>query len=288
MVLEGLGILLDMKITLGDVEFGYDRAGSGEPVLLVMGLGTPRMGWFHQFGFLSQHYDVASFDNRGCGETVCQSPWTVPDMAADAVAIADSFGWESFHLVGISMGGMISQELVLNHPDRVKTLTLMATTPGGPEAVPMTPEFTAAMTIPDPSERIRRSVELTFGEKFRRENPAMMELILGAVTGGIEGVTAIGAEGSDATAGYFGQVMAVVNWMAAGGSADRLKTIDKPTLVLHGADDLLLPVGNGKIIAREIGGATLRIWDDAGHALNVEYADEVNEALLSHLQGARV
>ncbi len=281
-----------MKSTLGDVEFGYDRAGSGEPVLLVMGLGTPRIGWFNQFGFLSQHYDVASFDNRGCGETVCQSPWTVPDMAADAVAIADSFGWESFHLVGISMGGMISQELVLNHPDRVKTLTLMATTPGGPEAVPMTPEFTAAMTIPDPSERIRKSVELTFGEKFRRENPAMMELILGAVVGGIEGVTAIGAAaepgGSDATAGYFGQVMAVVNWMAAGGSADRLKTIDNPTLVLHGGDDLLLPVGNGKIIAREIPRATLRIWEDAGHALNVEYADEVNESLLSHLQGARV
>jgi pimeloyl-ACP methyl ester carboxylesterase len=59
-----------MKIKLGDVEVGYDRAGSGEPVLLVMGLATPRIGWFHQFHYLSQRYDVTSFDNRGVGETV--------------------------------------------------------------------------------------------------------------------------------------------------------------------------------------------------------------------------
>lgn len=280
-----------MKLQIGDVEIGYDRQGSGEPVMLVMGLGTPRIGWFHQFGFLSEHFDVVSFDNRGCGETTCSAPWTMPDMASDVVAIADSFGFDTFHLVGISMGGMISQELVLSTPDRVRTLTLMATTPGGPEAVPMTPEFMAAMLLPDPGERMRKSIELTFGSKFRRENPDMMNLILSTVAGGIargiDGVTPIGAEG-DAAAGYFNQVMAVVNWMAAGGAADRLKTIDKPTLVLHGADDLLLPVGNGKIIAREIPGSHLRIWEDAGHALNFEYADEVNAELIAHLQGARV
>src|SRR5687768_15879610 len=139
-----------MKISIGNVEIAYDREGSGEPVMLVMGLGTPRVGWFHQFRFLSEHYDVTCFDNRGVGETVATSPWTMQDMAQDVVALADAVGYETFHLVGVSMGGMISQEVVLTSSDRVRTLTLMATTPGGPEAEPMTAEYAEALIITDP------------------------------------------------------------------------------------------------------------------------------------------
>jgi pimeloyl-ACP methyl ester carboxylesterase len=272
-----------MKVRVGDVEFGYDRAGEGEPVLLVMGLATPRIGWFHQFHFLSKAYDVTSFDNRGVGETVFEGPWTMLDMASDAVGLADAMGYERFHLVGISMGGMISQEIVLNHPERVRSLTLMATTPGGPEAVPMTPEYAQALMIPDPMERTRRSIELTFGERFRRENPEMMKLILEATMSGSVGVTPIGA-GEIVPMGFIGQVSAVAAWMGAGGSAARLGDIKVSTLVLHGGEDLLLPVGNGKILGRDIPGARLRIWDDAGHALNAEYPDEVNAELIAHLE----
>jgi pimeloyl-ACP methyl ester carboxylesterase len=204
-------------------------------------------------------------------------------MANDAIALADAMDYETFHLVGISMGGMISQELVLKHPGRVRSLTLMATTPAGPEAVPMTAEFAAALMIPDPTERMRRTVELTFGETFRRSNPEMMELVLNAMTSGSVGATPIGV-GESAPAGFLGQVSAVVGWMSAGGTASRLGEITAPTLVMHGGEDLLLPVGNGKILARDIPGARLRIWDDAGHALNVEYPDEVNAELVSHLE----
>jgi pimeloyl-ACP methyl ester carboxylesterase len=274
-----------VKIRVGDIEFGYDRAGSGEPVLLVMGLATPRIGWFHQFQFLSQRYDVTSFDNRGVGETVADSPWTMDDMAGDALGIADAMGYERFHLVGISMGGMISQELVLSHSDRVRSLTLMATTPGGPEAVPMSAEFAQALMISDPAERQRRTIELTFGERFRRENPEMMELIHQAMASGAAGVTPIGAN-ELAPAGFLGQVTAVVTWMSAGGSAARLGEIAVPTLVLHGGDDQLLPVGNAKLLARDIPGARLRIWGDAGHAVNAEYPDDVNAELVAHIQAA--
>lgn len=276
---------LVMKVQVGNVEIGYDRAGEGEPVLLVMGLATPRIGWFHQFHFLSQSYDVTSFDNRGVGETVFDGMWTMQDMADDAVGLADAMGYDRFHLVGISMGGMISQELVLNHPDRVRSLTLMATTPGGPEAVPMAPEYAEALMIPDPIARMRRSVELTFSERFRRENPDMMELILKATTSGEVGVTPIGA-GEIAPMGFIGQISAVAAWMGAGGAASRLRDIKTQTLVLHGGEDLLLPVGNGKILGRDIPGARLRIWDDAGHALNAEYPDEVNAELVRHLESS--
>jgi 3-oxoadipate enol-lactonase len=273
-----------VKVTVGEIEFGYDRAGAGDPVMLVMGLGTPRIGWFHQFAFLSQTYDVASFDNRGVGETVCPSPWTMQDMAADVVGLADAFEFERFHLVGISMGGMISQEVALTSPDRVRSLTLIATSPGGPQAQMMTPEYAQAMAIPDPVLRLRRATELTFGRKFRTENPQMMELILSALESGGAGVTAIGS--SDIGAGFMGQVMAVAGWMGAGGSSTRLKEITVPTLVLHGGDDLLLPLPNGEILARDIPHARMRVWPEAGHALNAEYPDEVNAELVSHFEAA--
>jgi 3-oxoadipate enol-lactonase len=276
-----------MKIKIGDIEFGYDRAGSGDPVLLVMGLGTPRIGWFHQFSFLSQTYDVTSFDNRGVGETVAPGSWTIHEMAADAIGLADSMGYERFHLVGISMGGMISQEVALNYPDRVRSLTLMATSPGGPESEAMRPEFAAALAIPDPAERVRKTTEATFGAKFRRENPAMMEIILSAVAAQETGVTMLGGDAAGSgQSGFLGQVTAVVSWMMEGGTHTRLKDITAPTLVLHGGDDLLLPIRNGEIIARDVPGARSRFWPDAGHALNVEYADEVNAELIAHFQSA--
>jgi pimeloyl-ACP methyl ester carboxylesterase len=277
-----------MKLTIGDVEFGYDRSGSGEPLILVMGLGTPRIGWLHQTAFFSQHYDVVSFDNRGCGETVCEGQWSMADMAADVLALADGFGFETFHLAGISMGGMISQEVVLTAPQRVRSVALLSTTPGGPRSVPMSPEFTAAMTHPDPQERTQKTIELTFGERYRRENPEMMDLIISAATSGVEGFDMLGSSaGGAGSPGFFGQVLAVVNWMASGGAADRLSSVEVPSLVLHGGDDLLLPVDNGHIIAGEIPGARLRVWEDAGHALNHEYAEEVNAELLAHLQSTQ-
>ena len=273
-----------MKTNINDIEFGYDRAGQGEAVLLVMGLGTPRIGWFAQFGALSQSYDVTSFDNRGCGETACGGSWTVNDMADDAIAIADAMGYETFHLAGISMGGMIAQEVALAHPDRLRSLTLMSTTPGGPEAEPMKPEFAEAMAIPDPALRMRKVTELTFGSKFRTEHPEMIDLIVNATSSGDANVSMLG--GAQTDAGFMGQAMAVASWMGEGGTHARLKDIAVPTLVMHGGDDLLLPIGNGKILARDIPGATSHFWPEAGHALNAEKADEVNTELVAHFESA--
>jgi len=273
-----------MKLSIGNIEFGYDRAGQGEAVVLVMGLGTPRIGWFPQFQALAQRYDVISFDNRGVGETVASDPWTLQDMANDAVALADAMGYETFHLAGISMGGMISQQIALDHPERLRSLTLISTTPGGPEAEAMTPEFGAAMAIPDPAERMRTTTELTFGRKFRTEHPEMIDLIINAMSSGDANVSMLG--GADMGAGFFGQIMAVTGWMAAGGAAARLKEIDIPTLVMHGGDDLLLPIRNGEILARDIPGASSRFWPEAGHALNAEKPDEVNAELVQHFESA--
>jgi pimeloyl-ACP methyl ester carboxylesterase len=233
---------------------------------------------------LSQHYDVLTFDNRGCGETNCAAPWAVQDMANDAVALADAMGYETFHLAGISMGGMISQEIALSHPERLRSLTLISTTPGGPESEAMKPEFGAAMAIPDPALRMRTVTELTFGAKFRKEHPEMIELVLNAMSSGDANVTMLG--GADMSGGFMGQAMAVAAWMGAGGSSARLKEISVPTLVMHGGDDLLLPIRNGEILARDIPNARSHFWPEAGHALNAEKPDEVNAELVSHFESA--
>ena len=280
-----------MNIKIGDVEIAYDRQGAGEPMLLVMGLGTPRMGWFHQFYALSEHYDVTCFDNRGVGETKIPSgQWTMQDMVSDTIGVADAMGHDRFHLVGCSMGGMISQEIALRFPDRLRSLTLVATTPAGPESVPMSAEFASIFMIADPHERQRKTVEMLFGEEFRRHNPEMMDLIVN-FTMNSNSVTLIGAESDSPAAsatmqGFMGQMAAVIGWFGEGGSAARLKDITVPTLVLHGGEDHLLPVGNGRLLARDISGARYREWPKAGHALNAEYPDEVNAEILDHARSA--
>jgi len=130
---------------------------------------------------------------------------------------------------------------------------------------------------------MRVVAEATFGRKFRTEHPEMMDMILTGMESGAAGVSPIGGEMGE---GFMAQVMAAATWMGAGGSSARLKEIDVPTLVLHGGDDLLIPLSNGEVLARDIPGARMRVWPDAGHALNFEAVEDVNSELVSHFEAA--
>jgi pimeloyl-ACP methyl ester carboxylesterase len=112
-----------------------------------------------------------------------------------------------------------------------------------------------------------------------------MELITSTVMTGIPGMGSLG-DAAAGTEGFFGQLGAVAAWMGAGGASHALSEIEHPALVMHGGEDKLLPVGNGHILARDIPNARLRVWDEAGHALNAEAADEVNAELVAHFEGA--
>lgn len=263
-----------MKIRVGDIEIGYDRAGEGEPVLLVMGIATTRVAWFNQIQALSGRYDVACFDNRGVGEsTVPSEPWTLEQMAADAVGLADALGYERFHLCGVSMGGMISQEVALRYPERLRSLTLISTMHGGPDHVPPPEETTQAfaMALQDMGPAVR----LNFSRRYQAEHPDVVELTV-----------QVSKANPPPTMGSMGQGMAIAMWMANGGTAARLGSLNVPTLVLHGGDDMLVPGENGKLLAEAIPGARFRFWPDAGHALILEYADEVNAELIAHFERA--
>ena len=114
----------------------YERTGAGAPVLLVMGLGMNATGWWRTIPVLAEGLEVIAFDNRGAGRSdVPDGPYTADLMADDAMAVLDAAGIEKAHVYGISLGGMIAQDIVVRHPDRVDRLVLGATTPGGPEHV---------------------------------------------------------------------------------------------------------------------------------------------------------
>ncbi len=111
----------------------FETSGDrGTPVLLVMGFGISGRAWAPQVRELEQQHRVAFFDNRGIGETEPSStPYLLDDLADDSMRLLDILGWDNAHVVGVSMGGMISQHIGLRHKDRVRSLTLIATHPGG-------------------------------------------------------------------------------------------------------------------------------------------------------------
>src|SRR5262245_34948349 len=128
-------------VTVGDVELYYEEHGSGEPLLLIMGLAADSMAWMFQLPAFSERYRTIVFDNRGVGRSAKPAgPYTIAGMADDAAGLLAALGVERTHVVGVSMGGMIAQELALRHPQRVRGLVL-------------------ACTFPEPDEEVRRGRE---------------------------------------------------------------------------------------------------------------------------------
>jgi pimeloyl-ACP methyl ester carboxylesterase len=238
----------------GGTTLYWESAGSGEPVLLVMGLGMPATGWWRTVPVLASRFRVLAFDNRGSGRSSRpRGPYSLEQLAADALAVLDAAGEESAHVYGISLGGMVVQELALRAPERIRSLVLGATTAGGRTHVAPDDEtvgFLRRRGSMPAEEGVWASIPYMYG-------PATLERAPERVAEDVEQRLRFPPD----RAGYQAQLAAA----SAHDTASRLGSIASPTLVLHGAFDRIVPVANGRHLAERLPAATFHELAGAGH-----------------------
>jgi pimeloyl-ACP methyl ester carboxylesterase len=243
------------KIRVGENELHYERAGSGEPLLMIQGMSGTHVAWGEPFlGPLRGSFDVIAFDNRGIGLSApIEGAFTIVEMAEDAAGLMDELGLESAHVVGISMGGMIAQELALAEPDRLRSLTLGCTYCGGPGSQLMPQEnvetLAAGMMSGDRDKAIRASYEVNLSPAFRSDESRYAAFH--------EMATSVPAAKRTIEL----QAQAIFGHDTSG----RLGEISTPTLIIYGTEDGVLPYPNGELIASLMPEARLETFKDVGH-----------------------
>jgi 3-oxoadipate enol-lactonase len=243
----------------GRTHLHWQTTGDGEPVLLIMGLGLSGGAWWRTVPVLAQRLRVITFDNRGVGRSRAFSyAYTTAAMADDTATVLDAVGVERAHVYGISLGGMVAQVLALRHPERVRSLVLGATSPGGPRAVRPTAEVTAFFRRRPrmaPEEAAWESVPINYGPRCRAKHFERIE----------EDVAQRLAYPFSERA-YRAQLFAAA-WHNCLGALSRITV---PTLVVHGALDRVVPAANAHLMAERIPGARLRILEGVGHLYPTE------------------
>jgi 3-oxoadipate enol-lactonase len=238
----------------GALRVYYESVGHGPAVLLIMGQGLSLESGWRTVELLSTQFRVLAFDNRDMGRSDrALWPYVVAQMAGDAVAVLDAAGERRAHVYGISLGGMVAQEIALRRPDRVRSLVLGATTPGGPRAVPQDAQiltFFSRVGAMGPEEAEWAAVPYTYGARTRREHGDRIG----------EDISRRLLHAPEALA-YLHQVAAV----ASHSTHNRLGEIKAPTLVIHGEQDMLQAPQNARLLAEAIPGAELKLWPEAGH-----------------------
>ncbi len=248
----------------GDVSLAYEVKGEGEPLLMIHGLGYDRFGWGKLPDLLAEEFQVVVFDNRGVGDSdVPGGPYAVSQMSEDAVAVLGAAGIDSAHVLGVSLGGYIAQELALTHPDRVRKLVLASTAPGGPRSVPMPAAGIEAFGRFPAMEReagLRLLVENSLGEYGVREQPELVEEIF-----------RYRLERGPTLAGWQAQAYAGATFDAY----DRTPGIGADTLVLQGGADNVVDARNAELLVELIPGARLELIPDRGHLLVWQEAERL-------------
>jgi 3-oxoadipate enol-lactonase len=260
------------KATLAGAELNYERAGEGEPLLLIQGMSANLLAWGRPFAsLLEQSFEVISFDNRGMGlSSPAAEAFSIAEMAADTAALLEALEIESAHVLGISMGGMIAQELALAHPEKVRSLTLGCTYCGGPGSQLMDPaDFQAlaeAMASGDQDRVLRAMYEVNLSPGFRAEESRYAEFVaMAAARPAPRQVIAF-------------QLQAI----AAHDANARLSRLAVPTLVVHGTVDRVLGYPNGPLIASLIPAARLETFEDVGHMFWWEQPERSAELVREH------
>ncbi|HLJ92170.1 MAG TPA: alpha/beta hydrolase [Gemmataceae bacterium] len=247
----------------------WDEQGQGEPILLIMGLGYPSDMWHRTRPVLNRTYKTIAFDNRGAGRSdVPPGPYSIDLMASDALAVLNAAGIQAAHVIGVSMGGMIAQELTLRYPERVRSVILGCTACGGPNLVQAEPEVLQVLMA---------RANMT-GDQMAE---AAVPFIYDASTprARIDEDIAIRRPWFPTSEGYLAQLQGIIMWE----SFTRLPQINIPTLILHGETDRLVPAGNAAVLAKRIANSTVAMLPQASHIFSTDQPEAAHKAMLDFL-----
>jgi 3-oxoadipate enol-lactonase len=258
-----------MSITkINGINLDYTVSGQGYPLVMIMGMGIGQKGWRFQKNYFSRYFRTITFDNRGCGESdKPEEAYTTRMMAADTIGLLDYLKIEKAHFLGVSMGGMIAQEIAINYPDRVNKLVLGCTICRQDGAANGdTPEFNQAADSAllgdlDPMLNLlfnKRLIKMLF-------IPIIKKSLKKAGTAGV--------------AGLAGQRQACLNH----NTMDRLGLIKAPALVIGGTADRVIITSSWETLSKLIPGAQLKYIDNGSHSMFVEMPKRFNREVYDFL-----
>ncbi len=248
----------------GDVRLHWQEAGSGTPVLLIMGHAFPSKMWYPVIPALSERHRVVWFDNRGTGQSDAPRHATIHDLVDDALAVLDAAGVEKAHVFGVSMGGGIALQLGHDHPDRVTSLVLGCTA-----------FKTEDLPVKGLADRLKYYIPRGLMKKAMGDGAAMYGPACDKAAA-LHDIEVLFSE-KIRPRGLLAQQEAMRTYAL---TVDKVATITLPTLVQHGDVDLTVDVERGRAIAAAIPGAELSIYEGAGHNYIVPMKDRVNAELL--------
>jgi pimeloyl-ACP methyl ester carboxylesterase len=259
-------------VTVDGNELHHLERGEGEPLLLIMGMSGTHLSWGDPFlDALARDFRVIAYDHRGVGRSSrVDAPFTLAQLADDAAALLDGLGLGSAHVMGVSMGGMVAQELALRHPERIRTLVIGCSYAGG-----------AGSALTDPATFQRLAEAWSSGDRERALRVGW-EINVSREFAGRAGEYQRWREMALALRVPL-QVIAL-QMQAIGGhdTSSRLARISAPTLVVHGTSDQMLPVANARAIAERIPGARLVELEGVGHLFWWEEPERSAELVREH------
>lgn len=265
-----------MIVRANGIDIWVEDSGGGTALLCISGLGYSNWCWADLQRALSPSHRVITFDNRGTGRTEkAPAPYSIAQMAEDAAGVLDALGVGQAHVIGHSMGGYIAMHLAVHHATKVRSLTLVSTTCGGPQATPV-PESTLKLWIElavlPPVESARRGMPTSFAPGWTEKHPQRFEELLAARL-----------RYPTPKECWSAQFAAAAAYIEKGVD---VSSLEKPTLVIHGTEDRVVPYPNGQLLAKRIKGAELVTLDGCGHLPPFEAPERFAQLVAAHLQAS--
>jgi pimeloyl-ACP methyl ester carboxylesterase len=261
----------------GGVVF-YDVKGAGEPVLLLRGLARSSRHWLGFDDELAKRYRVITTDARGLGQSTARMSFGqgVPDMAADAVKVLDAVGVETAHVVGVSLGGMVTMALGIHHPERVRTMTIINSSIGGSHKLRLTPRGALAiargLVTGEVHDELANVLVPFAGTAPERAAMIAQWRDIEAAESGMGVQTAIR------------QIVAALRFRVG----PALRGVTTPALVIYGTDDAFVPTANSQVIFDCLPNARLLKLAGAGHEAMISHKRELADAIDAFLKDHRV